>query len=190
MLKSWWTSPTPPDVTIVVKQTSEPEDVLYQTNARRYRIKFTRYTPAVKDMLEDIMRKRFDESSRAVRRGKRVEFSKIAVIFDDFQGGDDVQRTELNDLFRQLSRNGRHVNITTMVSMQGYKEMVKSVRSQASMFITMWPVHLEYRKMIWDEYFRVVKFQEFNDLDLPRYSAIAVVNATAKYYYLRGSAEP
>lgn len=140
------------------------------------------------DQVEKIMKSR----SKKIRSGTgdlkgQSPLSWITVIFDDIQNLDKELSNKYKTLISTLAFSGRHYKIRTIILLQSYMKLDKSIRSQATSFMCILPVTDSYRSQIYQDYFRIFKSEQ--DLvyleKLPPYSFLFKFNNRDRFYFLK-----
>lgn len=167
-------------VIFIIKQTLEPEDKDIYRLDKHGRLVFRKFDIKTYDAIHSII----DEKERNLKQyfigREQMNDARIVLMFDDIQGVDSTMTRKLNIILNELAKQGRHYNICTYVGVQSYKQIHKNVRSQASLFLTFYPIDLEYRETIYKEFFRVGNFLDFCQIKLPRYTILGVIKSEDK----------
>jgi hypothetical protein len=174
-------------VVMYLKNTRERADVALTKLGLGKRLLFSKYNERTMGMINDIIKqkKRHIEGSLNGKGSERLKGephpdTKYIIIFDDIQG--TVKDTAaLNLLLSKLAKSGRHSDITAVLSVQAYKSIAKSTRSQSTLFCAMWPLDDEYKRLVYSEFFNIRSgYPKFNDLKLPQYSMLMKEKSTGK----------
>lgn len=178
----------PNTLMILIKQTFEVEDYEIRQHAKAGRMLVMIYGDRAQRAIDTIIKEK-ERNIQAFYEGEeKVDPLRVVFFFDDIQGGfgGDTRLTYcINRALNELAKQGRHYNIVTYVGVQSYKSLHKDVRSQASLFLTMFPIDREYRRSIWEEFFHVGRFRDFEEISLPRYSVLGMIKADDRMIALR-----
>ena len=180
---------------IMVKGTTEEEDGPYVRLSLANRMIYTRPDKQIFTFIKQEVARRDKLLYQALTRGQKPpEMRRLAIFWDDIQGNDQsdvASERELNSILNSMAKQGRHYNIVNYVGVQSYKSIHKNVRSQASMFLTFFPVDREYRKAIYEEFFQVGRFRDFSSIVLPRFTIMGMVKAEDNMFLaFRGGRKP
>ena len=111
---------------------------------------------------------------------------QFVVLFDDILGFSQKMLTKINAILKELSVQGRHSDFKTYILVQHYKSVKKITRSNVNVFSALTPIDPEYSKQVWEEYFRVGKYNDFVKYtrSLPRYSKIVIKKSTGEFFVI------
>lgn len=158
---------------IIIKQTFEGMDSIYQELIKKHLATRTKYSKAVAATIDAMISDIDTRTRKAIQAGKpEPEIIPTYVLLDDVQALETEEEVVgFAKLLKTFARVGRHSGFRAIVNLQSLTEVPKRVRSNVTtLVLTM--IDDEYAEILRKTYFRNLTLDEFLEMELPAYSLI------------------
>jgi len=121
-----------------------------------------------------------------IKKGENVD--QIMLVFDDILHLEGAN-TKFVSLTKLLAYSGRHYGFSTCIITQSYMQITKSIRGQASFFLSLLPIGDTYRSQIYHDYWKIFRSdRDLTELEkLPKHSFIVRISPSTR---ILGIADP
>ena len=136
------------------------------------------------NMVNKLIKSRGDR----IKNGEVDDIAWCSIVFDDIQNLDKSISNAFTVLMSTLAFSGRHYKIRTIVLVQSYMRLEKSIRSQASSFLCLLPINDTYRRQIYTDYWQIFdNDRALTELEtLPKYSFLFKFETKTRLYHIGG----